>query len=138
MKRFLALFVLLILFPVFSLADLPDISNLTTDELLELNHQIQSRLFSQKLVDGVDVPAGEYIVGEDIPSGNYRLVVMFPKSGGTFKVYPLSKDDYATVDSFLGEFWGVTEIGKVALEDGNIVTISGNTLRFLPYTGLFN
>ncbi|MBO7662793.1 MAG: hypothetical protein J6U01_05440 [Clostridia bacterium] len=136
-KLFAVVLILAVLLPFSALADLPDISNLSTDELLELNHQIQSRLFSQKLVDGVDVPAGDYIVGEDIPAGVYRLVVVFPKSGGTLRVYP-SKDEHYTLDSFLGEFWGVTELGKVALEDGNIVHITGNTLRFFPYTGLFN
>ena len=40
--------------------------------------------------------------------------------------------------SFIGEYWGVVEIGKLELNEGNVVDISGNTLRFFMYSGLFN
>ena len=137
-KLITLLLIAALLLPAAALADLPDISGLSVEELLELNHQIQLRLFSEKLIDGVDVPAGEYVVGEDIPAGTYRLKVGFPSSGGYLTVYKSKERKVSVTESFLGEYWGVTEIGKIELEDGNIIDLSGNTLRFFPYTGLFN
>lgn len=139
MKKLITIILALaLLLPAASLADLPDISGLTVDELLELNHQIQLRLFSEKLIDGVDVPAGDYIVGEDVPAGTYRMKVGFPSSGGYLTIYESQERKISVVESFLGEYWGVTEIGKIELKDGNMIHLSGNTLRFFAYAGLFN
>ena len=139
MKKLITIILALaLLLPAASLADLPDISGLTVDELLELNHQIQLRLFSEKLIDGVDVPAGDYIVGEDIPAGTYRMKVGFPSSGGYLTIYESQERKISVVESFLGEYWGITEIGKIELKDGNMIHLSGNTLRFFAYAGLFN
>lgn len=137
-KLITLLLIAAMLLPAAALADLPDISGLTEDELIELNHQIQLRLFSEKLIDGVDVPAGDYVVGEDIPAGTYRMKVGFPSSGGYLTIYESQERKISVVESFMGEYWGVTEIGKIELKDGNMIHLSGNTLRFFPYTGLFN
>jgi len=63
----------ILLVPVVGLADLPDISNLTRKELLELNTSICKRLY---LVDDFDpfvVPIGYWTVGEHIPAGKYEV-----------------------------------------------------------------
>ena len=139
MKKLITLILILALaLPALAMADIPDISGLTEAELIELNHQIQLRLFSDKLVNGVDVPAGTYVVGEDIPEGVYRLEVLFPNSGGYLTVYENKESSLSIKSSFLGEYWAVVEIGKIELESGNVVDISGNSLRFFPYSGLFN
>ena len=139
MKKLITLLLILALaMPVTALADIPDISGLTEAELIELNRQIQLCLFSEKLVNGVDVPAGEYTVGIDLPAGTYRMEVVFPGSGGHMTVFKSEEEKKAIDESFLGEFWGVVLIGKIKLDDGNIFRISGNTLRLFPYTGLFN
>jgi len=139
MKRLITIILILaVLLPAAALADLPDISELKPEELLELNRRIQIQLFGEKLAEGIDVPASDYIVGEDIPAGTYRMTVKFPSSGGTLVVYETSEKRKKTFNSSLGEFWGVVEIGKVELEEGNLVHIHGNTLTFFPYTGLFN
>ena len=138
MKRFVCIMIVCVLFPFAAFASLPDISSLSSDELIELCHQIQLRLFSENLVNGVEVPAGDYIVGEDIPSGTYRLEVVYPSAGGYLHVYKSAESNVSIKDTFLGEFWGVVTIGKIQLEDGNMISISTNALRFFPYTGLFN
>ena len=138
MKKIISLILAIIMMSSFAFAEIPDISGLTTEELLELNHQIQLRLFSEKLNDGVDVLAGQYTVGTDIPAGSYRLIVVYPGSGGMLYVYDSADSSMYSDSSFLGEYWGVVEIGKITLEDGNIVDISNNALRFFPYVGLFN
>jgi len=139
MKKLIAFILILTLaVPAAALADLPDISGLSEEELIELNHQIQMRLFNEKLINGVDVPAGEYTVGTDLPEGTYRMVIVFPSAGGHMSVFKSEEQKSAIDESFLGEYWGVTEIGKITLVDGNILRISGNTLRLFAYTGLFN
>ena len=137
MKRFLCLMLAITICPIFSLADLPDLSGLTHDELIELNQKISLLLFSEKLINGVEVPAGEYTVGKDIPSGTYYIEIIYPKSGGHLTVYKSEESRVAINESFLGEYWGVVKIGKIEFSDGNIVRISDNALRFFPYTGLF-
>ena len=134
MKKLFCLMLAIILFPVVSLADLPDISGLSSDELIELTRQISFKLFGEKLTNGVEVPSGEYIIGTDIPAGTYRLEVCFPNAGGSLSV---SNEKGQVYHSFLGEFWGVVEIGKIVLTDGSIFNTS-SSLRFFPYTGLFN
>ena len=114
MKKLITIILILALFlPAAALADLPDISALTEAELIELNHQIQLMLFSQKLVDGVTVPAGEYIVGEDVPEGVYRVEVVYKSAGGTLFIFDKADDSMYSDQSYLGEFWGVEEIGKL-------------------------
>ena len=139
MKKLITIILILALFlPAAALADLPDISALTEAELIELNHQIQLMLFSQKLVDGVTVPAGEYIVGEDVPEGVYRVEVVYKSAGGTLFIFDKADDSMYSDQSYLGEFWGVEEIGKLTLKAGNKIKISTNALKFFPYVGLFN
>jgi hypothetical protein len=66
------------------------------------------------------------------------MVVVFPSAGGRMTVYESVDQKTSVNESFLGEFWGVTEIGKIELVDGNILRISGNTLHLSAYSGLFN
>ena len=139
MKKLIVFFLIIALaMPAAALTDLPDISGLSQEELIELNHQIQLRLFSEKLIDGVEVPEGEYLVGEDIPAGIYHMEVVFPNAGGMLTVYQSNDKKRTLEETFLGEFWGVDKIGKMELNENNLVKIHGNTLRFFPYTGLFN
>ena len=73
MKRFLSAFLALCLFPVFCLADLPDISGLTFDELIELKSKINLALWSAEEWQEVTIPAGLYQIGVDIPAGHWTI-----------------------------------------------------------------
>ena len=73
MKRFLALFLALVLFPLAALADLPDISGLSYDDLITLRGQIDLALWSCSEWKSVEVPAGVYRIGTDIPAGHWTL-----------------------------------------------------------------
>ena len=139
MKKLITIVLILaLILPGIAMADLPDISNLSSEELIELSKQIQIRLFSENLINGVTVPAGRYIVGEDIPAGTYRMEVVYKDSGGYVYFYESEDKKISFKESFLGEYWGVEEIGKMVLQDGNVIDISNNALRFYPYAGLFN
>ena len=137
MKKLITIILILAMLPVIALADLPDISGLSTDELIELSHQLQLRLFSDQLVNGVKVPPGSYVIGEDIPAGTYR--VDFPVVSdllmGLFMAYTEDYSDYVTY--YIGEN-NTTAIGKVELKEGMTLEISDTTAIFYAYTGLFN
>ena len=136
MKKLITMILILALaVPALALADLPDISALTVEELIELNHQIQSRLFSEQLVNGVKVPPGVYIIGEDIPAGTYRVEI----TGGTgFYDLRQEADGHLITTGLTGKSYDVTEIGKMVLEDGNELKLYNSTFVLYPYTGLFN
>ena len=137
MKKLITTILILALFPVIAMADLPDISGLSADELVELNHQIQLLLFSEQLVNGVKVPPGIYTVGEDLPAGVYR--VDFPVISdlliGLFMAYTDDYSDYVTY--YIGGS-NTTAIGKVDLKEGMTLEISDTTAVFYAYTGLIN
>lgn len=135
MKKLLTLLLVLFFIPSLVYADLPDISSLTNDELIELNRLIQFTLFDKQLSDGVRVPQGTYTIGDDIPSGTYRIEII--DGTGYYDVY--SKEGGATIYSGLtGKPYNVTEIGKIKLEDGNILKIVNSSFVFYPYTGIFH
>jgi len=113
-----------------------DISDMTNDELIELNHQIQLRLFSEQLVNGVKIPAGIYTVGVDFPAGTYRIEYM-PKSDTSFiSLLAYNQDPFMQFSTILG-YTGSNEIGKLELPDGAYFEVDGD-VYFYAYSGLFN
>lgn len=136
MKKLLTLILALaLILPAVALAEVPDISGLTVDELIELNHLIQQRLFSEKLINGVSVPPGSYVIGEDIPAGTYRVEI----TGGT-GYFDLNRDSkgWLIKSGLTGSGYNVTEIGKITFEDGNTLDLYNSTFILFPYTGLFD
>lgn len=78
MKRFLCLCVSLLFVPVFCLADLPDLSGLSFDELVQLRDQALLAMWNSEQWQEVRVPAGAYEIGADIPEGYWTMT---PNSG---------------------------------------------------------
>ena len=73
MKKLILLLLVLALLPVGCFADLPDISGLSFDELIQLNRQVRQALWASDEWKEVKVPAGVYKIGEDIPSGQWSI-----------------------------------------------------------------
>lgn len=133
-KLFIMLMVIALAMPAAALADLPDISGLSHDELIQLNYQIQLRLFSEQLVNGVEVPPGTYIVGEDIPAGSYRL-----ETKGQSVNYILYDGNKKIIGSGIaGKAFDTMIIGKLVLDEGTLIEINYASFTFYPYAGLFN
>ena len=142
MKKLLALLLILaITMPAAAMADLPDISNLTDDELLQLDWQIQAVLYEHQLDDGVLVPAGVYIVGADIPAGEYKADTV-SDVGGCVRIYKTVTDyekggyNYA-YEIYLGNMWGTLTF-RLKIEEGNVLYIYSNSLRLYRYHGLMD
>ena len=73
MKRFFCLLFALVFLPVISLADLPDISDLSFDELIQLRDRINLAMWNSQEWQEVTVPPGLWKIGEDIPAGHWSL-----------------------------------------------------------------
>lgn len=137
MKKFVAsVLTLLLLLSTVALAEI-DISSLSFDELLALNTQVQLALFKEKsMIDGVEVPAGTYVVGEDIPSGSYKVEC----TGGAYSMAMLTVNEknggLGTMHT-LSPLTGSAVIGKLVLTEGQTIEITGGSLSFTTYTGLF-
>ena len=142
MKKLLAIIlILVVLLPAAAFADIPDISELTNDELLQLDWQIQAILYEHQLEDGVLVPAGVYIVGIDIPAGEYKADTV-SDVGGLVKVFK-SVTDYENglynymSETLLGNMWGTLSF-RLKIEDGNVLYIYSNSLKLYRYHGLMD
>lgn len=136
MKRLLTIVLALVMIlPATSLADVPDLSGLSAEELLETIRAAQLLLFSSELVNGITVPQGEYIIGEDIPAGTYRIEIT--GTGGYYDLYK-SKGGQMLATGLTGSTYHVSDIGKLVLEDGNVLMYRNSTFIFYPYTGVFH
>ena len=73
MKKLLVMIIVLTLLPIVALADLPDISNLTFEELVALKNQINLAMWNSDEWQEVTVPEGLYQIGKDIPEGRWTI-----------------------------------------------------------------
>ena len=73
MKKLIVLILILSLVPLAVLADVPDVSGLSFDELLTLREQVNLALWSCQEWHEVEVPAGFYSIGRDIPAGHWTI-----------------------------------------------------------------
>ena len=138
MERITAAVLLALALPAMAGAAIPDISDLSREELIELDQRIHLRLFDEQLIEGVPVPSGEYIIGRDIPAGTYRIDFSggSEMSSGRFFVY--NADGSVNSWHFVGKAEDVSEIGKIELLEGQQIEILYISSTFYAYTGLFH
>lgn len=72
MKKLLIIFVAIVCFATIALAE-QDLSEMSFDELIDLRDKINAEITKRPEWKGVEVPAGEWIVGVDIPEGTYSV-----------------------------------------------------------------
>ena len=140
-KMIIIILIMAITIPALAIADLPDISGLTLDELKQLDNNIHDTLFKELLPSGILVPAGEYIVGVDIPSGDYRADTV-SDVGGIVTIYPSKQDKEKRTLSYrqeilLGKMWG-TLVFRLTLNEGEYLVVNSNSLKLYPYQGLMD
>ena len=126
----LALLLIFLAVPVQADGPLDRYSN---EELQTLSTMIQAEIYA-RMGDGFQLYPGEYIVGEDILAGKYRVETV--KGYGIVSVYKTDGHLY------LSEFMDATDpdnvsvIGKMTLETGMKVVIDTTVFKFVPYTGI--
>ena len=72
-RRFLSCLLACLLMIPAALADVPDLSGLTDDEIIELQGKVNQELVSRGISKSADLPAGKYTAGKDFPAGTYII-----------------------------------------------------------------
>lgn len=129
------IFILLVL--VFSVvtsasAETINLSGLTFDALVALRKQIDLAIMQSDEWKEVTIPAGTYIVGTDIPAGDYTITY----NGHVQSIlYIYSANGKSDGTHLLGDIWENYSIGKLSLSDGQAIKIEYGAVVFRPYTG---
>ena len=121
------------------------LSELDLDELLTMKSQIDSEILVRfNKIDGIVLEPGVYIVGEDIPEGNYFFEGVEGRRFSNISVYssfdemdPYSYHQEATGIGF-DEYSHAPKSGKMILKNGNAVDIDWGPAIIHPYLGLMN
>lgn len=135
MKKLLCLaLAALLLLPVMAIAE-TDLTSMSFEELVALQKSVVKEIMSRPEWKEVEVPNGNWKVGEDIPEGRYSVSC----SGFVgFQVWGDKADDYATNGGLIKNelLQAGSSIGSLKLEDGYEVVVSGGTVTFAPAIGL--
>ena len=138
MKRLIALFIALVMLSAVAISeehtDLPDLSVYDRVDLVEIASRINAILFPFALEEGILIPAGDYIVDVDIPSGTYRADTV-SNVGGVCIIY----DPWGELisETYLGDMYG-TNTFRLVLENQCRVVIKYNSLKLYPYKGILD
>lgn len=131
MKRILSAIIFITILCSFAAAE-TDLKTLSYNELLELHHQLDAEIMSRSEWKEVDIPTGEWVIGEDIPAGNYSVSTTH-ELGGIITVYQDSEKDDLESDMFVIQ--KTAPIGKLVLKDGMVLEILV-PVSFSPAIGL--
>lgn len=87
MKKLIALLLFLVLtVPAIAVADVPDISRLNYDELIQLKNQLNLAIWNSQEWQEVTVPNGIWEIGVDIPAGHWTIRAA-EKCGPNYIIY---------------------------------------------------
>lgn len=125
--------------PVCAEAPAFDFSGLSLDQLISIQQQITSKMWETDEWQEVEVPAGVYKIGQDIPAGHWTIS---RKSRSPFLVWGSALDDSKTDiakgcmfscevvdgDAILSVSWELTE--------GSYLIISNAPAVFTPFAGI--
>lgn len=133
MKKLFVLLLALLLIGT-AVAEGIDLSGMSYEDLLELRQQVDAAIWASDGWQEVQVPAGVYVIGEDIPSGRWTV-----SPGGrlsTITLYP-TKTDYTeqTYNYISLTMLNEGESYTLDVQDGQCLEIGGGALTFAPYVG---
>lgn len=124
MKKLIAVIITTLLFSQAVLASGIDLGGMTADELIALKTAITQELMDRGEIKSANVPAGDYIVGEDIPAGSYSIstsqIMVTVTVNDYEQMFVVTPDD---------------GVGKISLSDGDAFTCS-STIVLETYAGL--
>lgn len=102
----------------------PDFTDWTWDELVALQHYITLTLMQRPEWKEVTVPAGHWVVGVDIPEGEYSIRC----AGGSAYIGVTDAKGYLVINNALS---GDEKIGKVKLKENYTIELTGAVI-FAP------
>lgn len=131
MKRFLAVLVALSLFIPCAFAESIDLKSMSTEEIVALQSRIIKELAKRNFpTKSFTVPMGAYIVGVDIPAGNYRVIYW----GKSFSC--VSVDDANGGYVCMHTLENGEVIGKLTITEGQTISVLYDKVQFSPYNGI--
>lgn len=104
-----------------------DFSRYSYEELLELQAALNKALWASDGWQNVSVPAGVYVVGEDIPAGHWTIS---EKNDAYFRVY--GEMNNGELSNLLYDT-DLNEPVNLKLYDGNYIEIRYFSVNFAPY-----
>ena len=113
---------------IWSSGKMYDMSALSYEELLSVQKSVTKEIISRPEWKEVKVPAGVWIIGQDIPAGSYSIM---PENLVTLKFYENTETtywDYYILESGEG-------LGKIELKEGMKIDLNGSVV-FAPPKGL--
>ena len=129
MKKLICV-LLLVCMTTFAAAESMDLSGLSFDDLVKLRDQVNAEIISRPEWKEVNVPAGTWIVGKDIPAGSYSI--KSEKGKVHVAVWRKAIDDYSDNGLVYNELIDPdSPLGKIELQDGWILDI-GKPVVFTP------
>lgn len=151
MKKLLAVLVALVLcLPLSCLAEV-DLSQMTFDELVALKEKINLALWSSEEWQEVEVPAGVYEIGTDIPAGKWTIRAADKTStnvkwgtdldesgvdiGITFNSKCIYESEYLRSPTY--KYYDKGDKTEVTwdMKDGQYFVVDDGIAVFTPYTG---
>ena len=119
MKRFFSCFIVIAF--IISLATSAyafafDFSGYTDEELIELETALQKEKIDRGIAKSANVPAGTYIVGKDIPAGDYSVSINPTGVVAMAMITVTPEKGYS--DSYIIQN-GTDIIGKMTIHDGD-------------------
>ena len=147
MKKLITIFlVLALVIPAAAFADLPDISGLSFEELVQLRNSITIAMWNSEDWQEVIVPAGTWKVGEDIPAGHWSILIV---GHGLTSVYYCEEVDelgkpvcwgakYVRKDLASSDFNGFNETYNTMLDfdaKEGWYFVFDKSVMFMPYVG---
>lgn len=132
MKKLIIAVLIAVMIPVIALADV-DLASMSFEELKALQQAINEEIVKRPEWKEVIVPSGKWIVGKDIPAGDYSIK---PYGGGAFLTVENPEGGFGRLVVNQGVRNSSNSIGKVILEEGYIVTVETGSLIFAPAIGL--
>jgi hypothetical protein len=148
-KLITMLLIAALLLPALALADLPDISGLSYDELVQLKDKINLAMWNSEKWQEVTVPAGVWTVGEDIPVGHWSISLSPDVSSswasitycdlldasGTDAGNRFDCDIYAYLDVAGPTNDNYPKVIDLDLKPGTYIIIGHGSVVFTPYQG---
>ena len=150
MKKLISLLLALILtLPAIALADLPDISSLSYDELVQLKDQINLAMWNSQEWQEVTVPIGVWAVGKDIPVGHWSISLSPDVSTKWASIKYCDKLDASGTDTgnrFDCKIYAYLDVAApgndnypqmidLDLQAGTYIIIGHGSVVFTPYQG---
>ena len=131
MKKLLTVLIVLALLGAAALAEQIDLSGMSYEDLLALRQQVDAAIWASDGWQEVEVPAGVYTIGEDIPAGRWSVSPTGVVAAIT--LYP-DKSDYTGQTYNILTTAAIMEGESCNLDasEGNCLEIVG-TVVFRPY-----